>query len=385
MKVYYITRSYLPSYTGGTLIRAKYVELLKQNGLEVEVLTVNYNNNSYYVSEVNGIIVRYFPHNLNLRFGMCLERIGIVEDYLDYWVKVVIRYMKQEVKSEDVVFCTSGGELASIKIGSILKKRTNCKFVINFHDPIDYTLVNGLKIDNRFHVSREKTERKYISGADLIITSSDTLRKSLAKKYNELSMKIKNSYFGYLDYYNEHKTKEYDGILKIVYGGNFGTLQCPEIFAKAASEFEDVHVYFVGNSSRYIPIHRYKNEKYVHFYDYMPYDEYCRFVSNEMDCGCVSLVSDYLGACVPSKVYEFINLSTPMIACLPDGDAKDLVDKNKYGLSCLYFDFDALCTIIKRLKNKDTINGFRDKINRDKHKWAMSELIKPIVRLINEI
>lgn len=47
MKIYYITRSYFPMQTGGTIVRKKYVELLKQNGFDVEVLTFDFRNNSY--------------------------------------------------------------------------------------------------------------------------------------------------------------------------------------------------------------------------------------------------------------------------------------------------------------------------------------------------
>ena len=108
MKIYYITRSYFPMHTGGTIVRKKYVELLKQNGFDVEVLTVDYRNNSYYKTSIDGINVIYFPYTINLRIGMCLERIGVLEDYLDYWCRNVVTYLRTRVKSDDVLFCTSG-------------------------------------------------------------------------------------------------------------------------------------------------------------------------------------------------------------------------------------------------------------------------------------
>ena len=47
-------------------------------------------------------------------------------------------------------------------------------------------LVHGLKVDNKIHVSREKEEKKYISNADLMITSSDFNKQSLVIKYPKL-------------------------------------------------------------------------------------------------------------------------------------------------------------------------------------------------------
>lgn len=372
-------------HTGGTIVRKKYVELLKQNGFDVEVLTVDYRNNSYYKTSIDGINVIYFPYTINLRIGMCLERIGVLEDYLDYWCRNVVTYLRTRVKSEDVLFCTSGGELASIKIGSILKKTNGCKFIINLHDPIVYTMVCGLKIDKKYHVSREDNEKKYIRHSDLIITSSNTLKKSLSYKYSNLNLKMVNGYFGYLEEYHVEKRKKYDGILDIVYGGNFGVLQKPEIFAEAALRMGDIRVHFVGNSKEYAPLRKFRSEKNIHFYDYIQYREYCKFVSETVDCGCVSLTSDYLGACVPSKIYDFINLSVPIIACLPNGDAKFLIDRAGFGLTCLYNDIDGLCTILEKMKNKNILEQYKSNISVNRSKWSMEKRIEPIIKLINNI
>lgn len=385
MKIYYITRSYFPMHTGGTIVRKKYVELLKQNGFDVEVLTVDYRSNSYYETSFDGINVTYFPYTINLRIGMCLERIGVLEDYLDYWCRNVVTYLRTRANSEDILFCTSGGELASIKVGSLLKKINGCKFVVNLHDPIDYTIVCNKKIDKKFHVSREENEKKYISNSDLIITSSNTLKESLHHKYSNIKLNITNGYFGYIEDMHAKKEKNYDGTLNIVYGGNFGELQRPEIFAKAALEVKGVHVHFVGNSSKYSPVSMFRGNKNVHFYDFMKYDEYCRFVCEKMDCGCVSLTSDYLGACVPSKIYEFINLATPMIACLPKGDAKDLIEKKKFGCSCLYSDIEKLCEILKQMKRRTIWENYRENIVSERKSWAMSERIKPIIKIIRNL
>lgn len=379
MKIYYITRSYLPMRTGGTLIRKKYVELLKENGFDIEVVTVDYTNHGYHVEYIDGIKVSYFPYKLNLRVGMCFERLGILEDYLDFWATNVLEYLGEFVTPDDVIFCTSGGELASIKVGNVLKQRVGCKFIVNLHDPIDYTVVKGKRIDNKFHVNREEYERRNIENADLIITSSNTMLESLREKYFELDLPLMNGYFGYLDKYKGKLKRVGKEKLQIVYGGNFGELQKPELFARAVTLLEGVEVYFVGDSTHYKPIDKYRDSANVYFVESMPYDEYCDFVKNKMDCGCVSLTSDYLGACVPSKIYEFINLGIPMIACLPEGDAKSLIERNGYGIVCDYSSIEDLCKTIEKYKDNMILEQHRYNIEKDRDNWSMEELIKPVV------
>ena len=63
----------------------------------------------------------------------------------------------------------------------------------------------------------------------------------------------------------------------------------------------------------------------------MPHNEFLKFMIENIDIGFVSLANDYLGACVPSKIYEYINLGLPIIGALPNGDGLDIINKNNYG------------------------------------------------------
>jgi len=49
-----------------------------------------------------------------------------------------------------------------------------------------------------------------------------------------------------------------------------------------------------------------------------------------IDVGSVSLFNDYLGACVASKIYEYINLEIPIISALPLDDGKDIINAIGY-------------------------------------------------------
>ena len=377
-KLYYLTRSYLPQQSGGILIRVGAVNFLRKNKFKVIVVTPNYGSRE--IRQENDIL--YLPLSYHLGLAMKMERIGFNEDYLDEWVKITFDYLKNKVTKEDIIFTTSGGELGNIKLGYNLKGRISCKLVINLQDPIDYTLVNGLKLDNSFHVSREKQEAKYLNIADLIITSSETLQISLQKKYPHLRDKIVNNYFGYID-----KVSLIEKIpstkLRIAYGGIFASLQSPEILAQALESIEDIEVYFIGDSHKYKPLKHYFNR--YHFISFLPREEFLKFMLQQVDVGFVSLANDYLGACVPSKIYEYINLGIPILAALPEGSAKDIINNYKYGVACDYNDLESIRKAIIKLKDPNELDKFRRNILKDRDSWAMEERIKEVVNWLRNL
>ena len=94
-----------------------------------------------------------------------------------------------------------------------------------------------------------------------------------------------------------------------------------------------------------------------------------------IDIGFVSLTNDYLGACVPSKIYEYINLALPILAALPNGDGQNIINQNSYGISCKYYDINGLKNALKKFKDKNFVNKCQNNILRDRDKWFMKNRI----------
>ena len=376
-KLYYITRSYNPyQKSGGSLMRNGAVRYLEELGWDVTVVLPNYGSDEFKI-ENNVILI---PQTYNIKLSLYLERLGFYEDYLDTWVKEAFKYLKDKVKKDDVIFTTSGGELGMMKLGSLLKKEIQCKFIVNFRDPLDYSLVHGIKQDSKFHVGREKQEEKYLLNSDLIITSSKTNQESLQNKYPFFKDKIKNNYFGYIKKL-EIKTKEKeDSKLSVAYVGNMGALQKPEILYeiyKNLDKKENIEIYFIGDISLNKTLQKIKKleDKNIIFIDFLPHNQFLEFMSKNIDVGFVSLVNDYLGACVPSKIYEYINLELPMIGALPNGDGKDIINENYYGIACKYDDIDRLELALKKFQNNDYLKSIKLNIQKDKEKWFMKNRI----------
>ncbi|XNS81285.1 glycosyltransferase [Vibrio cyclitrophicus] len=366
-------------------MRTSTVQLLKNLGWNVVVVMPSSENVVRFIEE-EGIL--RIPLRGNQRLAAIFQRIGYQEDYLDKWVEDAYSYLQGTVKPSDIVFSTSGGELGTIKLGAILKRKIGCKFVVNYRDPTDYTLVHGLKKDNRFHVSRESNEKKYLSCSDLVLTSSKSNLVNLSTKYQDLN--IINNYFGYVKETDVKCNKRKRNKIRIAYAGSMlKKVQDPsyliDIFT-LMSQRENFEVYFIGDTSKNKElVNKSKMFENVYFLDHMSHPEYLDFMMNNIDIGFLSLSKDYYGACVPSKLYEYINLIKPMVAILPEGDAKDIINSNHYGLALGSCDLEKAAKYLDSLFDGNELYVCESNIRKDKHLWSMNHLIKDVDTLLKNL
>lgn len=376
MKIWYLSRTYLPERTGGALIRIAQVDFFREKGAEVIVVAPDYTGGACVVSNSE---IRVPYRKSIIRFDQILERVGFLEDYLDRWVADTLALLKELVRKEDIVFATSGGELGCIKLGSQLKEQVGCRFVVNLHDPIDYTRVSGRKINRIPHVDREVQENRYLQNADLVITSSQSNQRSLIEKYPKMATRVRCSYFGYISK-AEAADKPPSPALVIVYGGTYDKNQSPEFLAHAVNGLENVEAHFVGNHAGYKPLdfaRRYQAN--CRFVDQLSYQGFLDYLTMHADMGFVSLASEYLGACVPSKMFEYINIGLPIFGALPTGDAKEIVNECLYGVAFEFDDVQAQRESIRSIvQKKQILETYRQNILRDKNNWAMQERMKEV-------
>ena len=65
----------------------------------------------------------------------------------------------------------------------------------------------------------------------------------------------------------------------------------------------------------------------------MAYEVFMSYLKNEADVGFLSLVDNISNYCVPSKLYEYINIGLPILAVI-NGDTKEIVNSNNLGVVC---------------------------------------------------
>jgi glycosyltransferase involved in cell wall biosynthesis len=384
-KIYFLTRTY-PGINngGGGIIRRGTVQYLQKYGYEVCVVAPDYKNRQIEADkELQHILLRHVGH-----FKLCavIESLGIWDDYLEGWAVRAVKYLKNIVCKNDILFVTSGGELGMIMLAHKLKKLTGCKFIVNLHDPLSFTTVNGERmnyIKSKIpHVTRDNAEKFYLKTADAIITSSVAYKDGLMQKYPLFKDKICHNYFGYIN----EETVSYKlagDPVHIVYGGAMSKLQSPEILAKAVSGLKHVKISYIGNWMSNQELVKYRNNSQIELIDSMSHKDYINYLLENADIGFISLHGQLASLCVPSKLYEFINLGIPVLATA-GGDTQAIISQNGYGMASNY-DVDSLKETILKMCDINKLSKFKDKIIKERFIWSMEYRIKEVINVIEKI
>ena len=386
-RIIFITRTWNKK-SGGGIMRYHQVEYLRDLGWNVLVVSVK---NSINIEE-EGVILIENP--LNLKIGLVMEHFGLINDYLYFWKKKAFNFLKDKVKSDDIILATTGGELATLELGKELKETTGSKLVYYFRDPIDFTTVRGEIVPHRFfHVKRDHIEREIINKADLILTVSKTMKEEFLHKYNFLSnYSIKVIYTGYVDEYNVGLSNKggsnfarNDNRIVLAYLGRVSKYQDPTIFLKAFETLDSrsknkISILFVGNIDK-----KYKRifKKYmkkglkIEVRGFMQREQLVKTIVPEIDFALLSLNGDYFSNAFPSKFYDYINFGLPIIAAIPStGELYRTINENGYGIAVHYEDVNALASAINKIVNDEK---FRSQclanIKKDKFMWSMEHNI----------
>ena len=380
-KIYYLPRTWPQALRDRSCapLRVIYAEALKRIG-EVVVVTPGYGEKQPIVKTE---LIALPVNKTVLRFYRKAEEIGIVEDYLERWVQQSVRFLQDRITAEDVVFATTGGELGCIKIGALLKQKTGCRLIVNFHDPIDGEVINGEKLLGYKGRSRQEAVMRYLLQADGMIASCQTYAEHLSRSYPEKKDRIYSCLFGYLQKVQPSTKTHAGNPLSIVYAGATSAVQNVEVLYKALKGNKDVRLIFICADAKERKAQM--PEENVLCLPLMEHDKFLQFMREEADVGFVSLHGDYAGNCVPSKLYEYINLGLPILACLPNGQAKDIIRRKGYGIAADDDDVDGIRAGVQRMLDPQEYKYFVERVREDHEFWACSHQTKTFYEVIQQL
>lgn len=367
-KIYYITRTWSVNGSGCGNLRKIYADFLEDYG-EVVIVRPNYESNEAIINR-NMVAMPYHPGRIVSLMDCYMQYAGMKEDYLDSWVKASFHYLINAIKKDDLVFATSGGELACIKLGAKLKEQTGCKLIINFRDPVDGGIrIGGSLIPGYRGISREKKVGKYLTYADIIVTSSLFYKEMLDKQFANSRILIVNHYLGYVNKVDlkEKKCINRNKAINVVYSGSMGILQGADMLYRSLKDLEGVNIIYICKNPE--EARKKMPGKNVKCIPLMKNDQYLKYMLENSDVGFVSLRSDFCKVFVPSKIFEYINLGIPILGALPKSDASEIIESNGYGIVCDYDDFEQIREAVYSLSNKEKYEEFSENIYRDREKW----------------
>lgn len=198
-----------------------------------------------------------------------------------------------------------------------------------------------------------------------------------------MSNRLVNAHFGWIESV-EKSNRKAENILRIAYGGNFGWPQSPEILAKAVEGLDGVEAVFIGKYQNYKPILRFTDKSNIRLIDRMSHRDYIIYMQTNVDVAFLSLSKEYFSACIPAKLYDYINIGLPILASLPDGEAKKIINDNQYGIA-VSIDVNGLREAICSLLDDKVRRIFINNINLDKNKWNIKNQLYPLINLVHEL
>ena len=75
----------------------------------------------------------------------------------------------------------------------------------------------------------------------------------------------------------------------------------------------------------------------------------------------------------------------PILAALPNGDAKEIINTNGFGIACYYKDYQGLKKAIVDLSDPIYRNEIVKTMKEQKEAWSMSERIKEVDVWLREL
>lgn len=372
-KVYYITRTIPGGGTGGALIRQGSVKFLREAGYEVIIVSLSDEDKETdgYIL-INGVTTKFFT-----RVNLFLYNLRVLDDYLQPWAEKAFKTLKNRIQKDDIVLATSGGELGTLMLAQKLKETIGCHTVYNLHDPIDFTTIEGefSFLSSVKMRGRDKAEYRIFKSADAIVTSSRYYADALKKKYPELASVFSCHHFGYIEQFEVSKSvRKKEGGINVVYGGNMGPLQGPEILMRLAAFFPEVTFTFVGD----LVCRENNKPQNVVIKPKMSYKDYVDYLSQNADIGFFSLRGNVSKLCVPSKLYEYINVGIPILAAI-DGDARSIVNDNGFGVATDY-SVDCLKAGLEKLLLPGELERTRTNVSMEREKWFMGQTINELIQ-----
>lgn len=342
-----------------TLKFAKY--LLKYNWQPI-VLTINpkkyFAIDEYLLEEALncGIIIeRTGKEELNVtkivtrvpkeRFRKIRSRISqlfFIPDSKIFWKKKALRKIDSLWKKYggfDLVFATAP-PYTDFLIGQEVKKKYKIPLVSDYRDAwVDSPVLNFYPTP--FHKkANEKLERNVIKDSNIVITTNRRVKEMIIRRYENISyndVKIFSHGFDNEDF-EIAKTKKLPltNKMRITYSGSFYTRN-PKFYFNAIKKFYDkypetrnrVEFLFLGIFTKELINYA----KQLNILNSLNLPGYV----NHMECVKYLLASDVLfllisrgeneDAAMPGKVGEYIGSRKNIIACIPDGVTKKLLEK----------------------------------------------------------
>lgn len=369
MRILFISQYYPPEIGAASNRVGYFARHLANVGYEVSVLTSTPNYpegklysgyfNKYSVKNEDGITVYRTKIFLSAKKSFASR----LAHYLSFIISSFV--VKHKIPKPDVIIATSPPLFVGL-IGVIFKKLWKVPLILDIRDiwPESAESVGAVKKKNLIKQAEKLARWIYKNANCITATSPGIEKKILQATSSKLHAKINIIPNGAeLDLFRPdingsqiRKTWDLGNKFVVLYTGNLGLAQYPEIFTKTAEvlkENREVVFLIVGAGVLAANLQEYANKKNLTNIIFTGAESRLRmpnYVAAADICIIPYRTSDTFRSTFPSKMFDYMAGGRPIIINLK-GEASDLIEKANCGLLAKEQDAKDLAEKILHLKN----------------------------------
>lgn len=330
-KLYLISYYFAPLGRADGVNRTYLVKHLAEHGWNIEVISCQNPHGFMRSFQKDPSLLDVIPANVTLHpvdsyywgpIGGIAELIGLTNDSFANWIKPA-KQMAEKIVNEPGIVYAVAPPVTNAKIASYIAKKRKLPLVIDFRDD-DF-----------------KHKQEHVQQAATIIASTETSLAGMRKYYNLQSDNGIVMFNGYamdklptLPAADKQTDK-----LRIVYAGLLNRSQEPILLAKAVRLMEEKYPHTKGKviidyygpqnyyTRMFLPEYLSEN---VRFNGYIPLEKVLAEIA-KADLAYTSLRDDGKAYCIPSKVFQYIAMETPILAVGPGGALQKFINEHRVG------------------------------------------------------
>ena len=380
MKTCFVTCHYPP--LARTYRRYKFARLLADGGLDVEVVTHGNVSRALgaFVDDADlaaGDLdlpvhrVRAFPWYLG---GELLHRVGLIPCPHVNWLLAAARRTAAIATSSTDTIVSVYPPLTDHIAGYLASRRTGARLVLDYRD--DHL---GLKSALQKPLAA-LWERRALHQAALVSVATEEIGQSLSATYGVPADKLHVTANGYWDEVEEGALSFRDQQdVHFVYAGAISPAQGLELLCAATGELRRRHpdlvnrvrVTVFGPDNFYMKqtLRQRMVEGGVEYGGLLSSGQVSGALQGADVC-FLSLASAKFSYAVPGKLYEYIAHGRPLLAALPDGAARTLIEREGFGLAAGFTSVDDLQEKMLLMTDKETRRAFHHRIVENRADYA---------------
>jgi glycosyltransferase involved in cell wall biosynthesis len=271
-------------------------------------------------------------------------------------------------KQRNALFAEDGAVFAvypvfsDLVVGYLISRWRGFPLLVDFRDDFSGVMSRGWRrILRPFY---RLLEMRIIQVADRISVTTEALREDLLQRYGLAPDKVEVVYNVVPPMADDQPIEDpRQEPKRIIYAGAMSRVQKPEILLKAYAHLlardskwsERLQVEFYGPESPYFlrKIRKLISED-CSFGGFVPQKEMARLVAG-VDIGFFSLSEDTYAYATPTKLFDYIEAGVPIVASLPHGAAREIVERHRIGLVAERGDVEGLADCMQEMVTNDEL------------------------------